>query len=225
MQMDRLGQIATAATVTVMFGVVLFAVPVLHAFASTWHVKAVMTVAAGLGSPCIYKLIASTLLGVFRRSLAVRKFVLGHEFLEGTWVGFYVHEGQNRFTVEFFDQESGDIVISGREFDATGSTRVTWDSFTAGLDVKTDRLTYAYECDIFQDKSQHQGMAVFRLRRDGKHKPAAILDGYSADLIDAKKDPNCEHKISDGRVTDKAALARAREIFADRMVAESSSGN
>src|SRR2546421_355737 len=113
MQFDRLAGLATALTVTLIFLGVGFVAPWLkrlpipQAFAA-WLVGTLVS----LG---LYKLIANGLFSLFRRSLRLRKFVLGQSFLEGTCVGHYVHKGKRRFTIEFFDQEKGTTKILGRE--------------------------------------------------------------------------------------------------------------
>ncbi len=91
MRFDRLAGLATALTVTLMFLAVGFVAPWLKKLPIpqalvAWAVGAVVS----LG---LYKLIANGLFTLFRRSLRLRKFVLGQSFLEGTWVGHYVHKG------------------------------------------------------------------------------------------------------------------------------------
>ena len=201
-------------TVTAMFSLLLWIAPLVQPLASTQKI-----VAIGVGvltSSGVYRLIASTLYELFQRILVVRRLLLGRNFLEGTWVGFYVHHGQPRYTVEFFDQESGELKVSGREFDSSGKTRIGWESYACNIDDASDRLIYSYSCDIYAVSTQRQGIGVFKLLRTHKRKAARALDGYSADLIDGKKDPNFEHKVSDKRIPDAEALFKAQEIFGKR---------
>ncbi len=75
------------------------------------------------------------------------------------------------------------------------------------------RLVYTYTCEVFGSKDQQQGVAAFTLLVPKKRAPASVLDGYSADMIDGDRDPNKEHKISDGIMADTEALEQARKIF------------
>jgi hypothetical protein len=211
MQFDRLAALATVLTVTLMFFAIGFVAPWVRELpipqaVAAWAGGAVLS----LGS---YKLIASGLFAIFRRSLWLRKFVLGTSFLEGTWVGHYVHQGMHRFTKEDFDQERGTTKILGREFDDKGVTRASWSSDAVSIDIEKMQLIYAYTCNVFGSKNQQQGLAFFRLVVPRKGAPANVLDGYSADLIDGDRDPNKEYKISDGKVSDEDALKEARRIF------------
>ncbi len=211
MRFDRLAGLATALTVTLMFLGVGFVAPWLKKLPIpqalvAWAVGAIVS----LG---LYKLIANGLFTLFRRSLRLRKFVLRQSFLEGTWVGHYVHKGMRRFTIEFFDQEKGTTKILGREFDEKGTTRASWHSDAVSIDIENMRLVYTYTCEVFGSKDQQQGVAAFTLLVPKKRAPANVLDGYSADLIDGDRDPNKEHKISDGIMADTEALEQARKIF------------
>src|SRR5580658_7616321 len=208
MQFDRLAALATALTVTVMYSAIgllgpwIGKLPLPQALA--------VGIAGVLASLSAYKLFAAGLFNFFRRSLRLRRFVLGPSFLEGTWGGHYVRNGAHRFTIEVFDQEGGTTTIQGREIDDTGATRASWHSDAVSIDLANMRLVYAYTCDVFERRNQQQGLAVFSLISQKKGAPATILDGYAADLIDGDKDPNREHKISDGITTDAEALRQAR---------------
>jgi hypothetical protein len=218
---DRLGALATSLTVAVMFVVIVIAAPVLAPLSSSS--KAVSILAGAAGSFAVYRGIASGLLSVFRRSVRFRKWMLGPAFLEGTWVGFFPHSGSHHFTVEFFDQETGETKITGREFDANGKTYATWWSHAASVSVADRRLVYTYSCDVFLRDKQQQGIGVFSLISNGKGRAPHVLDGYATDLVIEtegsgqkpiiKKDPNREHKISDAMLDDAAAIARAKELF------------
>lgn len=211
MKKDRFGVWATTITVAVMFSLLLWISPLVQPLASAQKMASI-----GVGvltSSGVYRLIASILYGLFQRSLFVRRLLLGRDFLEGTWVGFYEHQGQSRYTVEFFDQESGELKISGREFDGSGKTRIGWESSACNIDDACDRLIYSYSCDIYAVSTQHQGIGVFKLLRTHRRKAAHSIDGYSADLTDGKKDPNFERKISNERIPDIDALYKAKQLF------------
>lgn len=211
MRNDRFGLFTTTTTVGLMFAILIQVAPRLQPLALKAQVAAIAI--SGLTSIGIYRLISSLLYDAFQGSLLLRKLILGRDFLEGTWVGYYKRNGSNRFTIEFFDQESGELTISGKELCDNGKTIAWWETNTTGVDSRTDRLIYSYACDIHESKGQHLGIGVFKLRRTHKRKPAYAIDGYSADLVDGDKDRNDEIKISCKRIPDEEALERAKKHF------------
>src|SRR6185369_8187169 len=138
----RLAQLALGFTVTLMFSALLWVQPYVKVWSATYQIAG--SVAAGLASVGIYRLLAGALLWLFRRWRLLRRLMLGESFLEGTWVGHYIHQDQHRFTVEHIDQSSGDTIIRGREFNAAGATRANWASDTVSIDVIRMQLIYAY---------------------------------------------------------------------------------
>lgn len=211
---DRLSKLATAASVSVMFFSLMWLQPQLLALSASHFVTG--TLAAGLAAAGISQLLVNSLLWLFGKYQPLRKVILGKTFLEGTWVGCYVQENQQRFTLEHIDQTSGTTVIRGREFDSTGKTRASWSSDTVSIDIVRMQLVYAYTCKVFDRKHVQEGLGVFAIVCELPGEPARKLDGYAVDLTDGDRDPNTEHKISDTETTettDEFAFSKAREIF------------
>jgi hypothetical protein len=208
---DRLAWLATTATVAIMFATLVWIQPLVaslhtpYAFAS-----GVAGVLASLG---VYRLLAEGFRWLLRKILWLRKRVLGKQFLEGTWVGHYLSNGEHRFTIEFIDQAETVPTIHGREVDAQGNTTASWTSDTISVDVTRMQLVYSYTCKVFRRKHVGEGLGVFAIVCEHHGQPATKLDGYSVDLIDGDRDPNTEHKVADTVVSDAEALKRAKEIF------------
>ena len=149
---------------------------------------------------------------LFKRVLWLRRLVLGKSFIEGTWAGHYEVGSEDRFTLEFIDQSTGEIIVHGREFSRNGQTLANWSSDAATVNIERTELVYAYTCTVFHTKHLQQGLGVFRLvYENGRY--ANKLDGYAVDLIDGDRDPNVEFKLSDRPVPDADALTRARTLF------------
>ncbi|WP_280151730.1 hypothetical protein [Piscinibacter sp. XHJ-5] len=170
-------------------------------------------VAGAVASLGVYRLLSSAFLWLFGNSLVLRRLILGKSFLEGTWIGHYMHEEEHRFTIEFVDQASGTTVIHGREFDSAGKTRASWASDTVSIDIERMHLVYAYTCKVFVRKHVQEGLGVFTLVRESSEKAPTKLDGYAVDLIDGDRDPNTEYKICDEPLPDEESLAEARKRF------------
>lgn len=161
----------------------------------------------------VYRFLSAVFQWLFSKSLWLRRLILGKSFLEGTWVGHYVHNQLHFFTIENIDQATGQTQINGREFDQSGKTRASWSSDTVSIDIEKMRLVYAYTCTVFHRKHVHEGLGFFSLVRESTEAAPTKLDGYAVDLIDGDRDPNTEHKISDDPVADDEALKKAKEIF------------
>jgi hypothetical protein len=211
MQFDRLASISVSLTVGAMFFIVRELSSVLGMLGLPSY--AAVSVVGLFASAGVYKLIASGLFWLFRKSLFLRRLVLGSAFVEGTWVGHYERQGAHRFTIEVFKQSDGKISMSGREFEESGKTRASWHSEAATIDQAKMRLLYTYTADVFERKHQQQGLAVFDLIIPQRGRTPNIMDGYATDLIDGDRDPNKEYKISDKVVSDEWALSQARDRF------------
>jgi hypothetical protein len=208
---DRLSWAATAATVAIMFFALIWLKPFVDA-ARTFSVIA-GGIAGATASLGVYRLLSSGFLWLFGKSIFLRRQIFGRSFLEGTWVGHYMHGGQHRFTIEYVDQSSGATVIHGREFDANGKTRASWASDTVSINAERMQLVYAYTSKVFERKHVQEGLGIFAMVRESTDKVPKKLDGYSVDLIDCNRDPNTEYKISERPMPDDKALMEARKRF------------
>jgi hypothetical protein len=208
---DKLPWMATAATAAIMFLSIVKLQPLILTLRPTYIYAG--GIAAAIASLGVYRLLAGALVWLFRKSLLLRRLILGKGFIEGTWVGHYQHEDQHRFTIEYIEQATGATVVHGREFDVHGKTRASWSSDTVSIDVDRLQLIYAYTCKVFDRKHVQEGLGVFAIVCETAGKPPSKLDGYAVDLTDGDRDPNTEHKISDTPVSDDHALAEAKQIF------------
>jgi len=158
---DKLASLAVAVTVTFMFTCLAWLVPRIKHLPLPQAVGIYAITA--LGSVAIYKTIASSLLWSFKKSFLLRRFFLGKSFLEGSWVGHYKNNGQDRFTLEVIDQSGGLTKINGRELTCDGNTTATWVSDTVSMDTQRKRLVYAYSCDVFETNQATSSEVVYEM--------------------------------------------------------------
>jgi hypothetical protein len=170
-------------------------------------------VAGVLASLGIYRLLAEGFRWLLRKILWLRRLILGKQFLEGTWVGHYLSNGEHRFTIEFIDQAETVPTIHGREVDAEGNTMASWTSDTISVDVARMQLMYSYRCSVFRRNHVQEGLGVFAIVCEQPGEPPTRLVGYAVDVIDGNRDPNTEHKIADTVMPESEALKKAKEIF------------
>ena len=206
----RFHAMVTAATVAIMFLGIVWAAPYVRSL------NPLGTIAAGaagvLASAAVFRGLAAAFMWLFSKFLLVRKLILGRAFLEGTWVGHSVRDGQDFFTIEYFDQADGSTSIQGRQFHGNETT-ASWSADSVAIDIKRMELVYAYSCDLPQRSGQNRGLGIFKLIRQDKKVWPKVLDGYASDLGNTAKDANREFKIKDTPVSDEHALSEARRIF------------
>jgi hypothetical protein len=207
----RIAAWAVALTTAAVFPTLVFLVPFVKSLSLPGQLASLAT--AALGSSGAYRFIVTGLFWVFGRIALVRRWILGAESLEGTWVGRYVRNGEARYTIECIDQSTGETRIEGREFDGSCNTRATWFSEAVFVDVRRSQLVYAYTCDVFEKQHQQHGIGFFRIIRRRMSDGGDKLDGYAVDMVDGMKDPNTEYRVSEGFLSDADALLRAKALF------------
>ncbi len=212
----RVGQIATSATVTIMCLVVVAVIPLAAAWVNdiTTEGTALSALAASviavLTSGRVYRSVAEKLTSLGEDSNKVRSFILGRNYIHGTWVGRIIRDDDTFYTIEFIEQSPDRLVISGVMYYDNGQQYATWDSEVAQIDPEGKVLKYSYKCKKTTIGSiEHRGLGDFKLKRKNKNDAPYILDGDSTDLIDNERDPNIEYKIDDEELIGEVRYERA----------------
>lgn len=206
----RFHSYVTAATVTVMYFAIQKLLPLLQLDSNVdSFLKPIGTLFLSIG---VYKLLATSLLGVARKMKFVKRHLLGASYLNGTWVGkFTSADSSVVYTVEHFEQTLSSLKVRGQAFRDSGQSYAQWNSESETIDEISGLLTYTYNCDKTSDKGSFQGVCVFQFERDDKTCGPNRMRGYSADLVDGIRTENNESKISENLVPFAEALRAARE--------------
>lgn len=201
----------TMLTIAVMYLVIQHLFPMLHLNkAVDPYLKPISAIVLSAG---LYKLFASLLLSSFRRFLWVKRFILGANYLNGTWIGkFRLGDSSTVFTVEHFEQTLSSLVIRGQAFYTSGESYAQWHSVSVSLDETVGRLMYAYNCDKSDDKGSFQGIGVFQFERESETRYPEKIRGYSADLVDGSRCENTETKISETLMSFDDAILKAKQL-------------
>ena len=88
-----IGTAAVVATVTAMFAVLRYVVPLIQPYSTSAQLARTSRSFGLVGSAGIYRTISQLLWGRFRRWRWLRQFAFGPNFVESTWVGHYVRDG------------------------------------------------------------------------------------------------------------------------------------
>lgn len=157
----------------------------------------VSVIAGGLISLGLYRLLTVTLVGVFRKSECVKKYILGPYYMEGTWIGFFVgHDSKIRLFAETFEQDISDLVIKGKAFKEDGSYHGSWVSDNVNINVKLGKISYTYEADVIGNSFTNPGLAYFNLERKSSDKAPSRMIGFSSDIFNPAKLKSFEEKVS-----------------------------
>jgi hypothetical protein len=199
----------TIITVALMVVVLSGVIPWLESKQST---SAWISMLVGVGgSTAIYTAAAKLLVILLEHVRWLKKFFLGKDDLQGTWIGTYVNvEGERIYTVEHFEQDLENLAIKGKGFNRQGDVTGEWNSITSAIDSVNKKLIYAYTCDRYKELVQFQGVCVFALERPTSTRRPMTIHGYSADLTEGgKKTENREIRIDDNFLDMKKAFIEA----------------
>jgi len=207
--LERFHSLVTAATVVIMFGVLVF----LPRFTDGHAVTALMApIIALLGSPCIYRALSWSLALTLKRLRLLRSCLLGPSYIEGTWVGYNLisHE-ELHLVVEIVDQDLNNVTLKGESYDVEGQFLARWHSVSVGLDVTNARLIYAYSCDSVQPREKViKGIAEFDLYRKSKFSRMTEMRGLVADLRTYARKEAIEVKVSNSPLDHLEAIKLAK---------------
>lgn len=177
------------------------------------YLKIISTTLLSLG---LYRFVATILLWLFKRIRFIRKFFLGPQYLEGTWVGFYIGlSGHVRFIVERFEQDFETLIVRGTSYNNQKKFHTSWISFPANIDVAKGELTYMYELKGINQVSNGTGIVFFSFHRKNQGKAPRMIKGFSADLHNnGTRTKSLEYKLPDSsNLTDAEALEKAIDFY------------
>ncbi|QZN91903.1 hypothetical protein [Idiomarina abyssalis] len=186
----------TTVTIVVMYFIVAQLVPIIDsAGSSSVYLKPLVSILSAFG---MYGFFAKVLNSFARNWNWLKRHLLGPTYLNGTWAGKFKNDkGQEKITIEVFEQTISSLTIRGEAFNEDGSTYAQWTSIATSINELNGVLTYTYTCDSHVDYSTFQGVGVFSFERKGAHLPPTFLKGYSADITDGVKTENREKRISE----------------------------
>lgn len=165
-------------------------------------------------SASLYVFLTSFLNYLFNNIQLMKKALLGRRFLEGTWIGsFEGKNGEKRILVEIFSQTLEETQITGESFDLNGVVLGRWKSETTSINSKKSTLIYSYQCEVLRRKESYSGIAKFNIQKSEKASFPNSLRGYSADLIDGKRQNSIEYKLSDKEIDFEVALKKALDKY------------
>lgn len=206
---QRFHSYVTTATVTVMYFVIQYIVP-LFSVSPIWA-PYLKPIGALLLSAGVYKLFASLLLATSRRLKFVKRYLLGPHYLNGTWVGKFQAHDSTVYTVEHFEQTLSSLQIRGQAFTSAGESYAQWNSVSETVNAESGLLTYTYSCEKNDDKVSFQGVCVFQFERADEGSAPNWLRGYSADLVDGNRTENREKRVSEELLPFEDAFQLARQ--------------
>lgn len=170
---------------------------------------------AGIFSLGVYRFLTTILLSLFKNIIFVKKFILGPNYMEGTWVGFFVgHQNKIKYIVETFEQNLTELKIRGNIYNDNGRFHGSYISHNVTIDTRNGTISYLYDADVINNTHINPGLAKFNFERQNKEAPPTRLIGYSSDLFSPLKLIAFEEKITDKTTIEiKNALEKSVAIY------------
>jgi len=197
--------------VPLMFGVVAYLIPFIQR--ATWLEVIGGAIAAFFASAGAYKLVAAGLVWLLRQSRWLKSKLLGSYYMEGTWVGYFIGRGGHvRYVIETFEQDLSSLIIRGASYSTDHQRHGQWVSEASFVDAHRGRLIYTYTCDILSRGVALQGVGTFQFERESERAAPYRIEGYVADLVDGRRLPVVEEKISSRVLPFADALLKAKGV-------------
>lgn len=176
--------------------------------------KIIGALITALSSIGIYRILISLLSSLLENNSYFKKWVYGADYLEGTWIGFYIGtKGLVRYMIEEYEQSLDGLIIRGKSFDENLKYHTSWVSTSSNIDSVSGRVSFMYETYSIKDDKNNNGIAFFNFERENRNTPPTILIGFSSDLFLAgKRLPAIEIKL-DEKIPMKQALNEAVKFY------------
>lgn len=189
--------------------------PKLNALNETLHSDVLKVVIGTLASAGLYNQTIKLIIYLSKKFLFVKKLLLGKSYLNGTWAGFYIGASGNvRFYIERFEQELDSLTIRGQSYNQNSEYHACWVATSVNVDTVKGKMSYMYECEAINDKSNHNGVAIFNFERTDTHKAPMKMIGFSSDNHIGARTKSMEVKISDdNNYAVEKAIMKAQELY------------
>lgn len=175
----------------------------------------IVFLSGGFISIATYKLLFEILKFIFSKSRIIRLLLLRKEYMEGTWVGFYIGlEGNVRFIIEEFYQDLDGIIVKGTGYNEEKNIHASWNSDIVKIDTKSRLLLYLYNVTPIHQTYNGVGIANFDLNEVNFWGASKRITGYTADNHNGVRVKSFEIKISSKHsISKENALERAEQFY------------
>lgn len=206
----KIQQIALSLTLAILLSLWIIALDMKEIMNLHIGIKIIGALISALSSIGIYRILISLLSLLLENILCFKKWVYGADYLEGTWIGFYIGaKGLVRYMIEEYEQGLDGLIIRGKSFDENLKYHTSWVSTSSNVDSISGRVSFMYETYSIKDDKNNNGIAFFNFERENRNDPPTMLIGFSSDLFLAgKRLPAIEIKL-DKKVSMKQALDEA----------------
>ena len=193
--------------IAALFGAIFIAELLLKAIeSSTVPVLAAFILGiTGIASMHVIELAVTTL---FDRWEWLRRFILGGEYIEGTWVDHVV--GEKLYGLIYIQIRDGKILTTGEQFDENGKVTATWENYFAHFVGNTLHNLYRAPHYNTAGVSEVQGYSVY-VFHGGAGKPPQSYSGFFADTTSSGGRGQVEgFKVSSEQILRKLASPTAK---------------
>lgn len=163
-----------------------------------------------------YRMIYKIILFVCNNFQPFRKMILGKNFFEGTWVGYYKYKDEIHLSCSIYHQSIDELSIYGSSFDLKGNSISNWIITNPYINIQKSQFSYFYEITDYEDTDIYMGYANSTIIFDQHQKPYRF-NGYSVDGDDSCKQFFISVKESDScskfKDNEKYLLEKAYQLY------------
>lgn len=168
-------------------------------------------------STAFFRLVLEGIIWLTKKSKLVKKYILGAEYLEGTWVGFYIN-GDNhlRYYIETVEHDlyNESLIVSGQGFDEHRRHHARWEVISSKIDVQDGKLFYMYYVHPTNKAGHNIGVSDLTFKRKNRESAPTQMYGTSVDAQETKKIRTMGMKIHDELEYNQSdALNKAIEFY------------
>ena len=149
-----------------------------------------------LVSLSFYKFVFHLILVICKKTRFIKKIVLGKNYFEGLWIGYFIVDSKVEYYYELFEQNLEELTIKGRSFNKNKELTGEWTIQKPIVNVADSRITYYYEMDVANSNDVTLGYSKATIYWTRFSLPKKLV-GFAVDKFSSKKQQYVSIKVCD----------------------------
>lgn len=149
-----------------------------------------------LVSLSFYKLVFHLILVICKKTRFIKKIVLGKNYFEGLWIGYFIVGSKVEYYYELFEQDLEELTIKGRSFNPNKELTGEWTIHKPIVNVSDSKFTYYYEMDVANSNDVTLGYSKATIYWNKFSLPKKLV-GFAVDKYSSEKQPYVSIKVCD----------------------------
>ena len=149
-----------------------------------------------LVSLSFYKFVFHLILAICKKTRFIKKIVLGKNYFEGLWIGYFIVDSKVEYYYELFEQNLEELTIKGRSFNKNKELTGEWTIQKPIVNVAGSRITYYYEMDVANSNDVTLGYSKATIYWTKFSLPKKLV-GFAVDKFSSEKQQYVSIKVCD----------------------------